>query len=86
MPLMKHWFLNNGLPAGVYLPTIPGGTFGIDLMSTDEGLAKMRAAFERLARQMPTGPNDMFGPMSHKDWIKLNLRHAELHLSFFHSE
>jgi hypothetical protein len=86
IPLMRNGFLNKGLPAGVYLGKTPGGTFGIDVMPTDEGLAKMRFAFERLAKQPPTIPNLVFGPMSHEDWIKLNLRHAELHLSFFSRE
>jgi hypothetical protein len=33
---------------------------------------------------MPAGPNPVLGKLSHQDWIKLNLRHAELHQSFFH--
>jgi hypothetical protein len=81
---MRNGFLNKGLPAGVYLGRVPGGTFGIDEMSTEDGLAKMRSAFERLSNHAPTISNLVFGPMSHEDWIKLNLRHAELHLSFFH--
>lgn len=85
MPFMRNGFLNKGLPAGVYLGKVPGGTFGIEGMPTDEGLAKMRFAFERLANHPPTIPNLMFGDMPHKDWIKLNLRHAELHLSFWHA-
>ena len=28
--------------------------------------------------------NPFLGELSHEDWIKLNLRHAELHFSFFH--
>jgi hypothetical protein len=84
IPLMKGRFLNKGLPAGARIPGIPGGTFGIDPMESDRGLAEMRTAFERLAQQAPTIPNPVFGPLSHEDWVKLNLRHAELHHSFFH--
>jgi hypothetical protein len=86
LPLLKKRFLNNGMPAGVYLSGVPGGTFGIDVMPIDEGLAKMQFAFERLGKQAPTIPNKMFGRMSHDDWIRLNLRHAELHLSFFRGD
>jgi hypothetical protein len=69
----------------VILPGVPGGTFGIEMLGTDKGLGAMRAAFQRLAKQAPTRPNVIFGSMSHADWLKLNLRHAELHLSFFHA-
>jgi hypothetical protein len=86
LPLMRNGFLNKRMPAGVVLRSVPGGTFGIDAMTPDEGLAKMRAAFARLANQVPTRENPIFVKMSHEDWIKLNLRHAELHLSFLHPQ
>jgi hypothetical protein len=84
IPLLRNGFLNKRMPAGVILSGVPGGTFGIDPMATELGIEKMQSSFERLAKQVPTIPNAIFGPMSHEDWIKLNLRHAELHLSFFH--
>jgi hypothetical protein len=80
---MKNRFLNKGLPAGAQIRGVPGGTFGTDRMPTDEALAQLHSAFERLAREVPTEPNIIFGPMTHEQFIKLNLRHAELHLSFF---
>jgi hypothetical protein len=82
---MRWWFFNRGLPAGVSLPDVPGGTFGVDVLPSEEGLAKMRLAFERLARHAPTCIHPIFPGMKHEDWLKLNLRHAELHLSFFHA-
>ncbi|HEY4234588.1 MAG TPA: DUF1569 domain-containing protein [Lacipirellulaceae bacterium] len=84
IPLMKNRFLNKGLPTGARIPGIPGGTFGIEPQDTDGGLADLRAAFDRLIREMPGEPNPVLGTLSHDDWIKLNLRHAELHQSFFH--
>lgn len=84
--LMKHRLLNRGLPSGAKIPGVPGGTFGVDLMETADGLSAMRTAFERLAAECPAAPNIMFGPLTHEEWINLNLRHAELHLSFFHAE
>jgi uncharacterized protein DUF1569 len=84
IPLMKNRFLNKGLPVGVSLPGVPGGTFGIEPMGTDQGLADLRAAFDRLSRETPANPNPILDKLSHEDWIKLNLRHAELHQSFFH--
>jgi hypothetical protein len=52
------------------------------MLSRDDGISRYRAALERLAREAPTQPNVVFGPLTHDQWIKLNLRHAELHLSF----
>jgi hypothetical protein len=86
VPLMKNRFLNKGLPAGAKIPGVPGGTFGMEPMETDRGVAELQTAFDRLARTAPTEPNPMLGALSHEDWIKLNLRHAELHQSFFHPE
>jgi hypothetical protein len=80
----KGFFLNKRLPAGGSIPKVPGGTYGIEPMETDEALAQLRDAFGRLESETPLVPNLIFGKMSHADWIKLNLRHAELHFSFFH--
>lgn len=84
VPVFKNYFLNKGLPAGAKLGKVPGGTFGIEPMDTDRAIGELRAAFERLDRQAPPGSHPLLGAMTHDDWIKLNLRHAELHFSFFH--
>ena len=84
MPLMRSYILNKGMPAGIRIPGPAAGTFGTDVMSTEAGLAVLEKAFARLAAQAPADDNPVFGRMSHEDWLKLNLRHAELHLSFLH--
>jgi Protein of unknown function (DUF1569) len=83
VPLLKGRFLNKGLPAGARIPSVPEGTFGAEPMETDQALAALREALPRLQSQMPAIPNPILGPLTHDEWIKLNLRHAELHLSFF---
>jgi hypothetical protein len=80
---MKSKYLKQ-LPAGARIPNIPGGTLGIDPISTDDGLARFRSATQRLEQSAPQHPNIIFGPMTQKEWIAMNLRHAELHMSFFH--
>ena len=84
IPLLKNSFLNSRLPAGANIRGVPNGTLATERMETDAALRELREAFGRLERQMPAKPNPVLGPLSHEDWIKLNLRHAELHFSFFH--
>jgi hypothetical protein len=68
--------------SGVRVGKVPGGTFGIDELSTVEGLNRFRSAMERLRNESPTLVNPVFGRLTHEKWIQLNLRHAELHLGF----
>ena len=81
--LQKNKFLTRPMPAGVIIRGVPGGTLGIDRLPLDDGLAKYCAAMDRLKTEIPTKPNVIFGPLTHDQWIQLNLRHTELHLSFF---
>ncbi len=81
MKLRKAKYLK-GLPAGVKIPGVQGGTLGTEVLATEVGLERLTRAFERLKVEAPTRPNPIFGPMSHAEWIELHLRHAELHLSF----
>lgn len=80
----KNWLINKKLPAGGRIPKVPGGTYGIDVLPTDEAMELLRTAFARLERESPQVPNVVLGPLTHDEWKKLNVRHAELHLSFFH--
>jgi hypothetical protein len=80
----KNKYLNQGLPAGVHIPKVPGGTAGIEPLALDEGLSRLRGAWDRLRKSPPSVPNPIFGPLSYQEWINLNLRHGELHLSFLH--
>lgn len=80
--LGKNKFLRDPLKPGVRIPRIPGGTLCTEALPSREGLARLRAALDRLDRTAPTHPNPIFGPLTHDEWIRLHLRHAELHLSF----
>lgn len=82
----KQRFLTRGLPAGVRMPGVREGTYGVESLSTAEGAARLREAVERLLTgRPPVHPSPVFGPMSHDETLQANLRHAELHLSFVHS-
>lgn len=82
LKFMKNKYLNAGLPVGVKIPKVPGGTIGADEMPFPDALARMRKAVSRLEQSPPAKPNIIFGPLSHDEWKSMHLRHAELHLSF----
>lgn len=84
LKFMKGRFLSAGLPRGVRIGKIPGGTLGTEPMSTEQGLAKLDLALKRAAAGAPTHPSPVFGMMSHDEFIRGTLRHAELHLGFLH--
>jgi len=79
---MKNRFVNGKLPAGVKIPRLPGGTLGREEMTTQAGLLKLRAAVERLKANAPDREHPIFGWLTHDEWIKIHLRHDELHLGF----
>ncbi|HYF15757.1 MAG TPA: DUF1569 domain-containing protein [Phycisphaerales bacterium] len=84
LKLAKNRYLRKGLPVGVRIPRVPGGTVGAEAVGFEEGLSRLRAACARLERHAPTRPNPVFGPMTHEEWKAINLRHCELHLGFVH--
>ena len=56
-------------------------------MPLAEGAARLRKAVARLQAGEPARyDSPAFGPMNHEERIQLNLRHAELHLSFLRWE
>jgi hypothetical protein len=76
-------YLRKGMPNGVRIPGAENGTYGTDSMTTADGAEKLRLALRRLQSDEPAKYDSPgFGAMSHPDRIRLNLRHAELHLSF----
>lgn len=81
--MMGKRYLSNGMPAGVRIPGVRAGTFGADDMPLEQAHQRLTDALWRLERDHHC-PYDSpaFGPLCHEDRIRLNLRHAELHLGF----
>lgn len=80
--MMVKKYLKRGMPSGVRIPNAAAGTYGTAALSTSDGMRRLKAAFERLRTEPARFDSPAFGRMSHADRIALNLRHAELHLSF----
>lgn len=83
--MMLRGMLKNGMPSGRHIPKVPGGTFGADAVSTEEGATRLRAALRRLAsNEAAPHESPAFGKLNYEDRVKLNMRHAELHMGFLH--
>lgn len=75
--------LDDGMPRGVRIPSVKDGTVGMDEMDTPDAAERLLAALTRLGSSEETEHDSpAFGAMSHEDRIRLNLRHAELHLGY----
>ena len=75
--------LKNGMSAGVRIPRVPGGTTGMEPMPTADAAQRLLAALTRLGSdEVAAYESPAFGPLSDEDRVRLNLRHAELHLGF----
>jgi hypothetical protein len=71
------------LPAGFKLPKESAAFLPAPGTSTRDGLARMRRVLDRIdggARCTHASP--AFGAMSHDEWMRLHLGHAQLHLGF----
>ena len=80
---MLHGILRDGMKPGVRIPGVKEGTYGQEDAETAPALAKYRQSLRRLASgEACPYDSPAFGPMSAEDRVKLNLRHAELHLGF----
>lgn len=77
--------LKRGFPTGVKLR----GDLEAFLPATvplEKALERLRSAADRIEREEMTEDHPFFGRLTHKEWIALHCRHAELHFSFMHPE
>jgi hypothetical protein len=79
---LRRRTIKGPMPVGMQVPralaefVVPGPT------STDEGLAALRQAIQRLHDETERAPHPILGEMSLAEWDSFHLRHAELHMSF----
>ncbi len=83
LKLMLKRYLTKGMPRGVKIPGVEAGTVGQEEMPVEQAVERVRTVFNRLkSGEKCTHDSPAFGALSHEQRILLNLRHAELHLSF----
>ena len=79
----KEKMLNDKLSPGFKIPKKGEAQFTpAPNVSTDEGMAALRAAIERCQSETSRAEHPAFGELTCEEWDKFNLRHAELHMSF----
>ena len=82
--LMKKRFLRGPMPAGFKLPKAAEAKMvPPPQLSAAEGLEKLRSAVARLQREPTRSASPFLGNLTREEADRLQLRHSELHLSFF---
>jgi hypothetical protein len=81
-PLIKGRILTKGMSPGFKLPKKVEPVFFPAAESAQEALECLRAAVARTRRERMTARHPVLGKLTHDEWTRLHLRHAELHLSF----
>jgi hypothetical protein len=81
-PFLKGSVLKKGLSPGFNLPKErEAGAFPVP-NSLQEALEKLQKGANRLKSEKATARHPAFGALTHEEWVRLHLRHAEMHLSF----
>lgn len=78
----KKKFLTQPMKAGFQLPKKASHLLPPDPVETDEGLRFLRETIARFKDLNEYQPSPILGRMTREEWIQLQCRHAELHLSF----
>lgn len=81
-PFVKNSLLIKPMRAGFKLPESGKTLLPDDNVSVEAGLRQLTAAIERYSHETPTAPHPFLGKMASEEVVQLQLRHAELHMSF----
>jgi len=81
-PFVKRRIMKNGMSPGFKLPKGRETAAFPAASSPQEALGKLRAAVGRLKQERMTARHPFFGKLTHEEWTRLHLRHAEMHLGF----
>jgi hypothetical protein len=80
-PFFKNRVISRPMSPGFKLPR-NGTPLVPDPCDVAAGVASLERAIARLEQNAERKPHFVFGPMTREEWDLLQLRHAEMHLSF----
>lgn len=81
-PFVKNSLLIKPLRPGFKLPERGKAILPDENVSNETGLQQLKAAIERFSHETPTAPHPFLGQMASEEIVQLQLRHAEMHMSF----
>ncbi len=81
-PLFRPFVVRSRMPAGFKLPSAAEATAYPPVASPEAGLEMLRAAVGHLQTERMTSRHPVLGRLTHDQWYRIHLRHAELHLGF----
>lgn len=85
LPFFKRVIINRKMSPGIKLPKSAQAVAFPDVGSAEEALEQLRKAVARAKSERMEAVHPAFGNMTHDEWVKLHLRHSEMHLSFANS-
>ena len=80
--LLKPYILRAKMSAGIRLDGESAAALVPEPISTEQGLAHLREVVARWKVKTTLPVHSIFGSLTDEEWTQLQLRHAELHLSF----
>ncbi len=81
-PFIKNSLLIKPMRSGFKLPERGKAILPDENVSNEAGLQQLKTAVERFSHEVPTAPHPFFGQMASEEVVQLQLRHAEMHMSF----
>jgi hypothetical protein len=79
---LKKRLLNEPMSAGFKLPKSQEALLPDNSQPVDLAVENLRKAIARFEREAPTAEHPALGALTPSEWVKLHLRHCELHMSF----
>ncbi len=85
VPFFKKSVLRQKMSPGINLPKSAQAVAFPDVGSSQEALEQLRKAVARAKSERMEAAHPGLGNMTQDEWVKLHLRHSEMHLSFANS-
>ena len=82
VPFFKKAALRQKMSPGIILPKNAEADAFPDFGTPQAALEQLRKAVARTKSEKMEATHPAFGKMTNDDWVKLHLRHSEMHLSF----